>query len=216
MTAFADLSARHLISGRLVRAEGKTGHDVLDPATVDRIGEIVDGTTAEVERAVEIANDAHQQWRKTNYHKRSELLHEASHAMKQARPLVAEMLTRETGKPYKESADEVLWSATATDYYAEVFRHEAGRVLGPLVNGQFNDQSPGAPYAYWAGFNPAALVALAAGCGVYVYLLNPLSYVSHGPYRLLTASLPAAAAAAITFALVTRFFVARAGRGGYR
>jgi betaine-aldehyde dehydrogenase len=54
------------------------------------------------------------------------------------RPLVAEMLTREMGKPYKESADEVVWSATATDYYAEVSRHEAGRVLGPVVDGQFN------------------------------------------------------------------------------
>ena len=44
-----------------------------------------------------------------NCHKRAELLHEASRAMRQARATVAEMLTREMGKPYKESADEVIW-----------------------------------------------------------------------------------------------------------
>lgn len=55
-----------------------------------------------------------------------------------ARPLIAEMLTREMGKPYKESADEVAWSATAVDYYAEIARHEAGKVLGATVDGQFH------------------------------------------------------------------------------
>jgi len=138
LTAFSQLSARHLIGGRLIPAAGSTRHDVVDPATVERLGEIVDATVAEVTEAVEVANAAQKRWRKTNYHQRSELLHQAAQAMRQARPLVAEMLTREMGKPYKESADEVIWSATATDYYAEVSRHEAGRVLGPVVDGQFN------------------------------------------------------------------------------
>ena len=54
------------------------------------------------------------------------------------RPLVAEMLTREMGKPYKESFDEVAWSASAIDYYAEIARHENGKVLGATVDGQFH------------------------------------------------------------------------------
>jgi hypothetical protein len=41
------------------------------------------------------------------------------------------------GKPFKESVDEAVWSSTATDYYAEVSRHEAGRVVGPVIGGQF-------------------------------------------------------------------------------
>jgi acyl-CoA reductase-like NAD-dependent aldehyde dehydrogenase len=135
---FAALSASHFIGGRLVRADGDVQQDVRDPATADRVGMIVEATPAEVDRAVEHAVAAQLLWRRSNYHRRSELLHDAAHAMKQARPLVAEMLTREMGKPYKESVDEVTWSATATDYYAEVSRHEAGRVLGPVVDGQFN------------------------------------------------------------------------------
>ena len=42
------------------------------------------------------------------------------------------------GKPHKESADEVEWTATAFDYYAEISRHEAGRVVGPVVDGDFH------------------------------------------------------------------------------
>ena len=70
-------------------------------------------------------------------------------------------------------------------------------------------------YAYWAGFNPAALTALAAGCAIYVWLLNPLTYASHGPYRFVTASLPAAFGAGLLYVLVTRWLVIPAGRGGY-
>lgn len=138
LTAFAELSATHYIDGRAVRAEGNVAQDVHDPATTLRNGSIVEATPAEVDRAVGIAVAAQKAWRKTNYHLRSELLHEAAREMKRTRPLIAEMLTREMGKPYKESADEVVWSATATDYYAEVSRHEAGRVLGPVVDRQFN------------------------------------------------------------------------------
>jgi NCS1 family nucleobase:cation symporter-1 len=71
-------------------------------------------------------------------------------------------------------------------------------------------------YAYWRGFNPAALVALALGCTVYVFLLDPLSYDSRGPYEYLTASLPTALIAALTYAALTRLVIAPAGRGGYK
>ena len=42
------------------------------------------------------------------------------------------------GKPYKETADEIEWSATCFDYYAEISRHDQGRVLGPVVEKQFH------------------------------------------------------------------------------
>jgi nucleobase:cation symporter-1, NCS1 family len=73
---------------------------------------------------------------------------------------------------------------------------------------------PGGSYAFWGGVNPAALVALAAGCATYVALLNPLSYRSSAWYPYLTASLPAAAAAALVYFLAG-WLVIRARRGGY-
>ncbi|GAC1329277.1 MAG: cytosine permease [Steroidobacteraceae bacterium] len=74
--------------------------------------------------------------------------------------------------------------------------------------------APGTPYHFWRGINPAAMVALAAGCATYVALLNPLSFASAPLYPFFTASLPAAAAAAAVHFLGTLILV-RAGRGGY-
>jgi NCS1 family nucleobase:cation symporter-1 len=75
--------------------------------------------------------------------------------------------------------------------------------------------SPGGAYHYWRGINPAAMIALAAGCLTYVMLLNPLTYDSAALYPYLTASLPSACVAALTY-FVGGLFVMRAGRGGYR
>jgi NCS1 family nucleobase:cation symporter-1 len=74
---------------------------------------------------------------------------------------------------------------------------------------------PGTPYYYWHGVNPAALAALGAGCLAYVALLNPLTYASFGPYRYLTASLPATVVAALVYLAASRLG-AGAGMGGAR
>ena len=135
---FSKLSNCNLIEGRLVRARGSKTHPVIDPATEAKIGEITDATGDEINEAVEIAVAAQKAWRKTNYLRRAELLHNAARRMRENSGLVGEMLTREMGKPYQESVSEIGYGSTATDYYAEIARHEAGRVLGPIAEGQFN------------------------------------------------------------------------------
>ena len=133
---FARVSGRHRIDGELVAARGTESFELADPATEARIGHFVSAGDAEVDAAVAVANAAQLEWRKVNALTRAELLHDAARRMRDARPLVAEMLTREMGKPFKESTDEVNWSVLALDYYAEVGRHDNGRVLGPTVDGQ--------------------------------------------------------------------------------
>jgi nucleobase:cation symporter-1, NCS1 family len=76
-------------------------------------------------------------------------------------------------------------------------------------------QGDGTPYQYWGGFNPAAILGMAAGCATYLYLLNPVSYASHWPYELLTASLPTAVVGGLVYLLVTVLVVRPAGKGGY-
>jgi NCS1 family nucleobase:cation symporter-1 len=78
------------------------------------------------------------------------------------------------------------------------------------------DRSPSGDYAYWFGFNPAALLAMGAGVVTYLYLLNPQSYAARDPFSWLGASLPAAAAAAVVHVAVTQLVVRPAKRGGYR
>ena len=69
------LSAKHYLNGVFTAAEGSEPHDVIDPATERRIGEIVDASAAEVDRAVEIANSAQRRLNRTSLLHRAELLH---------------------------------------------------------------------------------------------------------------------------------------------
>ncbi len=75
--------------------------------------------------------------------------------------------------------------------------------------------TPGSPYYFLKGVNPAAVVALLVGIALYIYLLNPLTYESHGPYRYLTASLPTTFVSACVYILISRLYIMRAGLGGY-
>jgi acyl-CoA reductase-like NAD-dependent aldehyde dehydrogenase len=132
------LSTRHYVDGNFVTAEGSDAFDVIDPATERTLGQVADATDAEVDRAIGIANAAQRRWNRTSMLERAELLHEIAADIRSSRAELGELLTREMGKPYKESVDEALWTASALDYYAEVGRHEAGRVLGPATAGQFH------------------------------------------------------------------------------
>ena len=49
----------------------------------------------------------------------------------------------------------------------------------------------GTPYAYCYGFNPVAILGMAAGFATYLFLLNPVTYASHRPHEYLTRSLAA-------------------------
>lgn len=77
------------------------------------------------------------------------------------------------------------------------------------------DDSPSSSYAYWAGFNPAALAAMVAGFFTYIYLLNPLTYESNFPYEYMTAALPTAVVGGVVYLIVTKLVVQPAKLGGY-
>lgn len=77
------------------------------------------------------------------------------------------------------------------------------------------DATPNAAYYYWGGFNPAAILGMAAGFVTYIYLLDPLTYVSNSPYELLTASLPAAVAGGVVYLIITLALIMPARKGGY-
>ncbi len=135
---FNRLSGTLFLDGSFVASRATERLDVIDPATEDKIGEIADATEAELEAAMDAALRAGRQWNALDMRSRAVTMHEIAAAMRRDKGLYAEYLTREEGKPYKESLDEVSWCATAMDYYAEIARHEAGRIAGTTVPGQFH------------------------------------------------------------------------------
>ncbi len=102
-----------LLDGEFRRSDATESRDVLDPATGNVIAEIAETTAAEVDTAVEIGQAAYKKWWRISALERSEIMHEIANDLLAMKAQLAEALTREMGKPYKESADEVDWSVSA-------------------------------------------------------------------------------------------------------
>lgn len=135
---FARLSGKLYVEGGWVASKSTSQIEVIDPASEEIVGHIADATDAEVDEAIEIAAQARKAWCRQDPRSRAVTLHDIAATIRRDKKLFAEHLTREEGKPFKESVDEVSWCATAIDYYAELARHETGRIAGATVPGQFH------------------------------------------------------------------------------
>jgi len=135
---FDNKSHTILIAGEYRRSDSAASHEVIDPATETVIASIAETSAGEIDAAVDAGHAAQKIWWRKSALERSEIMHEIANELLTMKPLLAEALTREMGKPYKESADEVDWSVSAIRYYAETGRTDIGRVMGPAVEGHFN------------------------------------------------------------------------------
>lgn len=131
------LSGHHWIDGRLVAGAGER-RPVTDPATEQVVGHFAEATPAEVEQAVAAARRAQRGWWALSALERAAALHEVARRLEALAPQVGECLTREMGKPYRESHWEGGASASGFRYFAELARHEQGRVAGPAIAGQMH------------------------------------------------------------------------------
>ena len=111
---------------------------VINPATEKVLAEIPNQGAAVVDRAVTRAAKAYESWRKVSAHERAELLHEVARRLKARAEDLALTLTKEGGKPLRENKDEMGWSASCFDYYAEIGRNMRGRVIPSVEASQLN------------------------------------------------------------------------------
>lgn len=136
-TLMQSLSGKNYLNGAYVASLGERA-DIVDPATEQVIGQYPLSTDAEVDQAIAWANAAQQVWWGLSATERAELLHEVARKMKLNAHRVGEVLTREMGKPYREANWEGGAGAGSIDYYAELARHDNGRVAGPAIAGQLH------------------------------------------------------------------------------
>jgi acyl-CoA reductase-like NAD-dependent aldehyde dehydrogenase len=109
---------------------------VRNPATEATLAEVPSASPEQVDRAVEAARGAADGWRRMPAGERGELLHGVAAWLKAHTAELARLLTMEGGKPFVENRDEVGWTANAFSYYAELGRHERGRVVPSVEEGQ--------------------------------------------------------------------------------
>jgi acyl-CoA reductase-like NAD-dependent aldehyde dehydrogenase len=122
------METRLLIRGEQVAGEG-TAIEVENPTTEETVAEVGAASPDQLDAAIAAAREAARGWAATPAVERAELLHEVATRMRALTDDLARALTLEGGKPLIENSDEVGWTAAAFDYYAEMGRNFAGRVI---------------------------------------------------------------------------------------
>jgi len=124
-------------SGHFVTSNGDT-IPVENPATEEVFAEIADATVAEIDAVVGSAKSSQRAWARKGAGERAELLHECAYRLRKNAQTLAKLLTQESGKPLRESLDELEWSVDAFRHLAEVARTQAGQVVQPNQPRQMN------------------------------------------------------------------------------
>jgi acyl-CoA reductase-like NAD-dependent aldehyde dehydrogenase len=129
------METRMLIGGEQVAGDGPV-LDVENPATEETVSSVGTASPEQLDAAIAAAREASSGWASTPAVERAELLHEVATRMRAMTDDVARVLTAEGGKPLIENSDEVGWTAAAFDYYAEMGRNFAGRVIPSIESTQ--------------------------------------------------------------------------------
>jgi acyl-CoA reductase-like NAD-dependent aldehyde dehydrogenase len=109
---------------------------VVNPATEEGIEEIETSSREDLDKAVKKARRGFEEWRGFAGLDRAEVFHELARNLRDHAEELAEIMTREGGKPFIENRDEVTWTAACFDYYAEIARDNVGYLPAPIETQQ--------------------------------------------------------------------------------
>jgi betaine-aldehyde dehydrogenase len=126
------------INGQFTAGTSGRSIEVVNPATEEVIERVPAGNAADVSAAVDAASAAFPAWRRMPAGERTDLLHEVARKLTERTESLAELLTREGGKPLVENRDEMGWSAACFRYYAEISRNMRGRVIPSVEASQLS------------------------------------------------------------------------------
>ncbi len=124
-----------LIGGESVAGAGDP-IAVENPYTTETIATVGSASTEQLDAAVAAAREAFGGWSTTPAGERCEALHEIARRLREHQEELARTMTLEVGKPLIENRDEIDWCAACFDYYAEIGRDHAGRVIPPIEASQ--------------------------------------------------------------------------------
>ena len=110
--------------------------EVENPTTEETIASVGTASPEQVDAAIAAAREGARDWAATPAVERAELLHEVARLLRDRTDELARAMTLEGGKPLIENSDEVGWTAAAFDYYAEMGRNFAGRVIPSIESTQ--------------------------------------------------------------------------------
>lgn len=150
---------------------------VINPATGESIGEVENGDRSHAKQAIEAATNAYKTWSNATAYARAEVLQNTYALMLERKQVLAELMTREQGKPLKAALNEVQYAADFLRWFAE----EAKRVYGETIPSARADQR------FMVRYQPIGVVAA----------ITPWNY----PISMITRKVAPALAAGCTIVL---------------
>ncbi|MBI2987540.1 MAG: aldehyde dehydrogenase [Deltaproteobacteria bacterium] len=109
--------AKFLIAGEQQDSESKQATEVRNPATGEVVDTVPKGTVNDARRAIAVAAGALKKWSEMAPAKRGAILLEAGRLVTQQEKELANLLTREQGKPIRESILEIRRFVHTLDHY---------------------------------------------------------------------------------------------------
>ncbi|RQG95460.1 aldehyde dehydrogenase family protein [Natrarchaeobius chitinivorans] len=154
----------HFIAGEYVSPANDEYFRTIDPATEKRIADVAEGTSTDVDRAVESATNAFQTWRDTEPVERGRVLHDIASAIRNNESELAELESLDQGKPISQARSNVKTTARYFEYYAGM----ADKIEGKSIpKGASNvDFTVRVPYGVSAQITPWNFPISLAGRGI--------------------------------------------------
>ncbi len=139
---------QNLIGGEWVDSAGGETMEVLNPATAEAIAEVPRASAEDVDRAVQAAKQALPEWLETTPGERAEALLKLAAAIDEHADELAELESRNVGKPLSYAKDEMPVCADNLRFFAGAARVLEGKSAGEYMKG----------YTSWLRREPLGIV----------------------------------------------------------
>jgi succinate-semialdehyde dehydrogenase / glutarate-semialdehyde dehydrogenase len=101
----------------------------INPANGEKIGETPETSVIEMNEIIKHARVSFKTWRRTSFEKRAKYLFKVIDLLIENKEKIAQLTTKEMGKPIQESREDVDYEIEFIDYYAK----NAQRILGEKI-----------------------------------------------------------------------------------
>ena len=168
------------IDGEFLTGDGRRTQDVINPASLEVLGQLPHATEADLDRALASAQRAFESWKHSSPMERSAILRKVASLSRERAKEIGRNMTLDQGKPLAESVGEIASCAEHADWHAEECRRIYGRVV-PSRNPDVRQFVVREPIGVCAAFTPwnfpynqaIRKIAAALGAGCTVILKGP-------------------------------------------
>ncbi|MBV7485273.1 NAD-dependent succinate-semialdehyde dehydrogenase [Bordetella sp. BOR01] len=168
------------IDGEFLTGDGRRTQDVINPASLEVLGQLPHATEADLDRALAAAQRAFESWKHSSPMERSTILRKVASLSRERAKEIGRNMTLDQGKPLAESVGEITACAEHADWHAEECRRIYGRVIPPR-NPDVRQFVVREPIGVCAAFTPwnfpynqaIRKIAAALGAGCTVILKGP-------------------------------------------